>query len=85
MRIQPENMFVVEHNLTPREIEVLEMVARGEATKIIARRLEISPKTVNVHRSKILLKLHARNMIEAVAIALTNPHLLPRPSNRERY
>jgi len=79
MRVQPETMFVVQYELSPREMEVLEMVAKGDATKTIARRLAISPKTVNVHRSKILLKMHARNMIEAVAIALTNQHILPRP------
>jgi len=45
--------------LTSREREVLGLMAEGYVTKQIARRLGISPKTVEVHRSNILRKMHA--------------------------
>lgn len=82
MRIQPDNLFVVEAELTRRELEVLQLVAQGEQSKVIAHQLNISPKTVHVHRSRILLKMHARNMIEAVALVFTNQHTLA-PAVRE--
>lgn len=43
--------------LTPREIEVLQLIARGYLYKEIARRLEISVKTVEAHASSVLRKL----------------------------
>ena len=45
-------------SLTPRERQILEFVAAGEITKSIARLLSISPKTVEVHRSNIMRKMH---------------------------
>jgi FixJ family two-component response regulator len=52
--------------LTPREREVLDLVVTGEPNKIIARRLGISFRTVEIHRSHILEKMQAR----------TIPHLI---------
>ncbi|UCG40285.1 MAG: response regulator transcription factor, partial [Acidimicrobiia bacterium] len=43
--------------LTPREREVLRLIARGYAYKQVARRLEISVKTVESHVSSVLRKL----------------------------
>lgn len=54
--------------LTRRESEVLQAVVKGESSKNIARVLRISPKTVDVHRSKILEKLHARSTADLVRI-----------------
>jgi two-component system response regulator FixJ len=48
-------------SLTPRERQVLEYVAAGDITKSIARRLGISPKTVEVHRSNIMRKMHVES------------------------
>ena len=56
--------------LTVREREVLEQMIAGETSKEIARILQISPRTVQVHRSRVLSKLSARNATEAVRIAL---------------
>src|SRR5262245_36865069 len=56
--------------LTPREIQVLELVAEGLPNKIIARRLEISDQTVKFHVASICGKLGAANRTEAVRKAI---------------
>jgi DNA-binding NarL/FixJ family response regulator len=56
--------------LTPREIEVLELVAEGLPNKAIASRLAISDQTVKFHVSSICGKLGAANRTEAVRRAL---------------
>lgn len=55
--------------LTPREAEVLTLIARGYANREIAATLVISIKTASVHVSHILGKLGAANRLEAAAIA----------------
>jgi DNA-binding CsgD family transcriptional regulator len=55
--------------LTPREAEVLGLVARGYTNRQIAAALVVSVKTASVHVSHILDKLDARNRVEAAAIA----------------
>lgn len=57
-------------SLTPREIEVLELVAAGNSNKIIADRLEIAEDTVKTHIRSILEKLGANDRTHAVTIAL---------------
>jgi DNA-binding NarL/FixJ family response regulator len=56
--------------LTPREIEVLELVAAGNSNKIVADRLEIAEDTVKSHIRSILDKLGANDRTHAVTIAL---------------
>ncbi len=55
--------------LTPREAEVLRLVATGLGNAGIAERLFISPKTASVHVSHILAKLQVANRVEAAALA----------------
>jgi len=55
--------------LTPREHEVLELLAGGATNGAIAARLFISPRTASVHVSRILAKLGAATRTEAAAIA----------------
>jgi DNA-binding CsgD family transcriptional regulator len=55
--------------LTPREAEVLRLIARGYTNREIAETLVISVKTAGVHVSNILRKLNAPNRVEAAAIA----------------
>ena len=56
--------------LTPREREVLEHAARGLHAKEIAATLGISPRTVEVHKTRIMEKLGVRNVAELVRFAI---------------
>jgi two-component system, NarL family, response regulator YdfI len=56
--------------LTPREIEVLRMMAEGEPNKTIAWKLGISEHTAKFHAASILSKLNAASRAEAVAIGI---------------
>lgn len=56
--------------LTGREREVLQLAARGLHAKEIARDLSISPRTVEVHKARIMAKLGARNVAELVRLAV---------------
>ena len=55
--------------LTPREVEVLHLVATGRTNREIADHLVISPRTVGVHVSRLLRKLGAARRTEAVDVA----------------
>ncbi|MBF9234577.1 response regulator transcription factor [Microvirga alba] len=59
--------------LTPREREVLDMVARGWATKEIARALDLSPRTVETHRANLAEKLGTNSIAELVRMVLADP------------
>jgi NarL family two-component system response regulator LiaR len=56
--------------LTPRELEVLSMLARGMSNKEIAEELVIAEVTVRSHISRILDKLHLANRVQATLYAL---------------
>lgn len=56
--------------LTPREREVFDAMVRGKQNKMIAFDLDISPRTVEVHRARVLEKLGARSLSEVVRLAL---------------
>lgn len=66
-----------ERLLTPKEFEVLQLLAEGKSTKEIAFQLNISPKTVDTHRQKIMQKLSLNSIAEltkyAVRHGLTPP------------
>jgi DNA-binding CsgD family transcriptional regulator/tetratricopeptide (TPR) repeat protein len=55
--------------LTPREVEVLALVAAGRSNRQIAQALFISPRTASVHVSNILAKLGVAGRVEAAAVA----------------
>jgi two-component system, LuxR family, response regulator FixJ len=56
--------------LSPREREVFELVAAGEPNKVIARRLGISFRTVELHRAHIFEKLQARNLSDLIRMGI---------------
>jgi DNA-binding NarL/FixJ family response regulator len=62
--------------LTPREVEVLRLLARGLSNKSIAERLVISPKTVGNHIEHIYAKINASNRAGASLFAMQHG-LLP--------
>ncbi len=55
--------------LTSREREVFHLIVEGNSTKVIARMLEISVKTVENHRCKVMAKIGARNSADVVRYA----------------
>lgn len=63
-----DDAFLLE-TLTPRELEVLQLLAEGLVNKDIARRLRISDNTVKFHVNAVLGKLGARTRTEAVTRA----------------
>lgn len=58
-------------SLTPREREVLEGLVAGHPNKVIAHTLGISPRTVEIHRARVMDKLDARNLSTLVRMAIT--------------
>lgn len=56
--------------LTPREHEILELIARGYRNAEIAEQLVLSPKTVSNHVSNVLLKLQAADRAQLMLLAL---------------
>ena len=57
--------------LTPREREVLEQIAHGASNKEAGRSLGISPRTIEVHRARIMEKLEARNTADLARIVFS--------------
>jgi two-component system nitrate/nitrite response regulator NarL len=75
------NARLLGRNLTPRELEVLEMLARGVGGREIARTLGVAPNTVRTHVQSILSKLQVHSRLEAAAFAVR--HGLIRPTTRQ--
>ena len=58
--------------LTPREREIVQLVAEGKSNKEVASALDISVKTVETHRARIMAKLNLRSVGELVRYAVRN-------------
>lgn len=58
------------NSLSPREREVMDLVVDGHATKEIARLLDLSPKTVEIHRGHVMRKMRVRSSLELVKMVL---------------
>jgi DNA-binding NarL/FixJ family response regulator len=56
--------------LTPRQREVLQLIAEGQSTKEIARRLDLSVKTVDTHRSQLMKQLDIHEVTGLVRYAM---------------
>jgi FixJ family two-component response regulator len=57
--------------LTPRERQVMDMVVDGAANKVIAIDLNLSERTVEIHRAKVMEKMGARSVAHLVKLQLT--------------
>jgi RNA polymerase sigma factor (sigma-70 family) len=55
--------------LSPREREVLDLLVEGLHNRDVAERLGISPRTVEVHKARVMEKLDARNLAELIRIS----------------
>jgi len=55
--------------VTPRELEILQLIAAGLSNREIAKRLNVSENTVKTHSSRLFSKLDARRRTQAVQIA----------------
>ncbi len=58
------------NSLTPREMEILSELAKGQSNKVIARNLNISDGTVKLHVKAILRKLNVHSRVEAAVMAV---------------
>lgn len=56
--------------LSPRERQVMDLVVDGYSTKEIARHLELSPKTIEIHRGGIMHKMNTRSSLELVRLVM---------------
>jgi two-component system nitrate/nitrite response regulator NarL len=59
-------------NLSPREVQILHCLLRGDSNKLIANRLQITEGTVKVHLKGVLKKINVRNRTQAAIWALNN-------------
>jgi DNA-binding NarL/FixJ family response regulator len=69
-RVQGDEEAVAAGDLTPRELEVLRLVAEGHTNQVIGERLGLSRKTVDVHRANLMRKLDIHDVTELVKYAL---------------
>ena len=56
--------------LTKRELDVLRLLVRGDQNKTVASKLAISPRTVEVHRARIMQKLDVGSFAEMVRVSV---------------
>src|SRR6185312_3651239 len=66
MKLRPDDDYTCVESLTNKEIQISQCIRQGLRSKEIADKLNISIKTVEVHRHNILRKLHVKNSISLV-------------------
>jgi len=57
-------------SLTPRELEIMDMMIDGNANKVIAIELDISQRTVEIHRSRVMQKMGTHSLAQLVQMVL---------------
>jgi two-component system, LuxR family, response regulator FixJ len=61
-------------SLTPREREVLDLMTKGKQNKVIAQDLSVSPRTIEIHRARVMEKMNAQSVAELVRMMLDLDH-----------
>ncbi|MEJ0085168.1 MAG: response regulator [Pseudomonadota bacterium] len=64
--------------LTPREREVLDLLTQGLQNKAIAQKLSVSPRTVEIHRARVMEKMDAHSVAELVRMMMDLDHAAAR-------
>jgi DNA-binding NarL/FixJ family response regulator len=75
--LAPANGNRTANQLTPRECEIVQLVAEGRINKQIAHDLDISTKTVETHRAAVMNKLQIRTTAQLVLYAVRNDMVQP--------
>jgi two-component system response regulator FixJ len=68
-------------SLTPREREVLDLMTQGKQNKVIGLDLGVSPRTIEIHRARVMEKMNAQSVAELVRMMLDLNHAAP-PNGR---
>jgi DNA-binding CsgD family transcriptional regulator len=76
-RLHPPAETATYERLTPRLREVLRMIAEGRSTKEMARKLKLSPKTVEFHRGRLTKRLQVNGVAALVHFAIRVGAVLP--------
>lgn len=74
---KPHAILRFRERVTPRERQIIQLVAEGRSCKEVAQRLGISVKTAETHRTNIMRKLHLHNASELVRYAIRNQFVQP--------
>jgi RNA polymerase sigma factor (sigma-70 family) len=67
---QTERIRELFETLTPREREVLELVTSGKPNKVMAADLGVSQRTVEIHRARVMEKMHANSLAQLVRMSM---------------
>ena len=62
-------------SLTPREREVLDLMTQGKQNKVVGQELGVSPRTIEIHRARVMEKMGARSVAELVRMMLDLKHV----------
>ena len=65
-------------SLTAREREVLDLMTQGKQNKVIAQDLGVSPRTIEIHRARVMEKMNAQSVAQLVRMMLDLQHATPR-------
>jgi len=61
-------------SLTKREYEIMRLIAAGNITKVVASKLSISPRTVEIHRARTMEKMQAKTLAQLVQMVVEVEH-----------
>ena len=68
--LRPASLALVDDELTTRQVEILTLIAQGKSAKEIAFELGLSPKTVDVHRARIMERLRLNDIASLTRYAV---------------